>query len=47
MQEVSFKASTLKSVLEALIKKDICDKQNDQFYLSDPFMKEWIKTYSF
>ena len=47
MQEASFTASTLKSALEALIKKDVCDKQNDQFYLSDPFMKEWIKTYSF
>jgi len=36
-------ATTLKSTLEALIKKDICDKKDDKYYLIDPFMKYWLE----
>lgn len=39
----SFSASTLKSTLEALIKKDICDKKDEGYYLIDPFMKYWLE----
>lgn len=38
-----FSASTLKSTLEALIKKDICDKNKERYYLIDPFMKYWLE----
>ncbi|MFP4333119.1 MAG: AAA family ATPase [Campylobacterales bacterium] len=39
-----FSASTLKSTLEALIKKDICDKGSNRYYLVDPFMKYWLES---
>ena len=31
------------SALDSLVKKDICDKKNERIYLTDPFMREWIK----
>jgi len=37
-------ATTLKSTLEALQKKDICDKKNDRYYFIDPFMKYWLES---
>jgi len=43
LSEISLSVTTLKSTLEALIKKDICDKKNDQYYVIDPFMKYWLK----
>ncbi len=43
MNESNLNASTLKSTLEALIKKDICDKKGDIYYLIDPFMKYWLE----
>ncbi|MEA1919552.1 MAG: ATP-binding protein, partial [Campylobacterota bacterium] len=42
LSEVNLSASTLKSTLESLIKKDICDRVDDTYYLVDPFMKYWI-----
>lgn len=36
-------ATTLKSTLEALMKKDICDKKQDKYYFIDPFMKYWME----
>ncbi|MEN4046985.1 ATP-binding protein [Sulfurimonas sp. NWX367] len=44
LQEFNFSATTLKSTLEALLKKDICDKKDDRYYLVDPFMKYWLET---
>lgn len=41
--ELNLSASTLKSTLEALIKKDICNKEDDTYYLIDPFMKYWLE----
>lgn len=40
--QTSLSASTLKSTLESLIKKDICDRVDDKYYLVDPFMKYWL-----
>lgn len=42
LREVNLSASTLKSTLESLIKKDICDRVDDRYYLVDPFMKYWL-----
>lgn len=42
LSETSLSASTLKSTLESLLKKDICDRLDDRYYLVDPFMKYWI-----
>lgn len=42
LSEVNLSASTLKSTLESLLKKDICDRINDKYYLVDPFMKYWL-----
>jgi len=42
LSEVNLSASTLKSTLESLIKKDICDRVEDRYYLVDPFMKYWL-----
>lgn len=43
LKQANLTATTLKSTLEALIKKDICDKKNDRYYLVDPFMKYWLE----
>lgn len=43
MEKGGFAATTLKSAIESLIKKDICDKTKDTVYLVDPFMTEWVK----
>ncbi len=43
LNQSGLSATTLKSTLEALIKKDICDKKNDKYYLIDPFMKYWLE----
>ncbi len=43
LSDLKLSASTLKSVLESLIKKDIIDKKNDKYYLIDPFMKYWLE----
>ena len=42
LSEVNLSASTLKSTLESLLKKDICDRLDDRYYLVDPFMKYWV-----
>jgi len=42
LSEISLSASTLKSTLESLQKKDICDRVDDRYYLVDPFMKYWL-----
>lgn len=42
LSETNLSASTLKSTLESLTKKDICDKVADRYYLVDPFMKYWL-----
>lgn len=42
IKESNLTATTLKSTLEALIKKDICTKKNNQYHLIDPFMKYWL-----
>lgn len=43
LAQTSLSASTLKSALESLIKKDICDRIDDRYYLVDPFMKYWLE----
>ena len=43
LSEFDISATTLKSTTEALIKKDICDKKNDVYYLLDPFMAYWLE----
>ncbi len=35
--------TTLKSTLEALLKKDICDKKDNRYYIIDPFMQYWME----
>ncbi|MBN2782512.1 MAG: ATP-binding protein [Campylobacterales bacterium] len=42
LSEVNLSASTLKSTLESLMKKDICDRIDDRYYLVDPFMRYWL-----
>ncbi|MFA7499537.1 MAG: hypothetical protein WCY85_00885, partial [Sulfurimonas sp.] len=41
--QTTLSASTLKSTLESLMKKDICDRLGDKYYLVDPFMRYWLK----
>ncbi len=43
LSEANLSATTLKSTLEALMKKDICDKKGDKYYFIDPFMKYWLE----
>jgi uncharacterized protein len=43
LSQTSLSASTLKSTLESLLKKDICDRFEDRYYLIDPFMKYWLE----
>lgn len=43
LSDASLSASTLKSTLSSLSKKDICDKKDDRYYLIDPFMKYWLQ----
>lgn len=43
LAQTNLSASTLKSTLESLIKKDICDRLVDKYYLADPFMRYWLK----
>jgi AAA+ ATPase superfamily predicted ATPase len=43
LREADISATTLKSTLESLLKKDVCDKKNDRYYLVDPFMKYWLE----
>jgi len=43
LSETTLSASTLKSTLESLLKKDICDRIDDKYYLVDPFMKYWLE----
>ena len=42
LSQISLSASTLKSTLESLLKKDICDRVGDRYYLVDPFLKYWL-----
>lgn len=42
LSQTNLSASTLKSTLESLLKKDICDRIGDKYYLVDPFMKYWL-----
>lgn len=43
LAQTTLSASTLKSTLESLMKKDICDRLGDKYYLVDPFMRYWLK----
>jgi len=43
LSQSNLSASTLKSTLESLLKKDICDRVEDRYYLVDPFMEYWIR----
>jgi hypothetical protein len=43
LAQTALSASTLKSTLESLMKKDICDRLGDKYYLVDPFMRYWLK----
>lgn len=43
LSDFSISATTLKSTLEALAKKDVVDRKNDRYYLVDPFMKLWVE----
>ena len=43
LSEFNISASTLKSTIEALIKKDIFDRKNNRYYFIDPFMKYWLQ----
>lgn len=43
LAEFGMSATTLKSTLEALIKKDVIDRKNEVYYLVDPFMKQWVE----
>jgi len=36
-------ATTLKSALESLLKKDVCDRIEDRYYFVDPIMACWLK----
>lgn len=42
LSQTNLSASTLKSTLESLLKKDISDRVGDRYYLVDPFMKYWL-----
>ena len=42
LENYDIASSTLKSTVEALIKKDVFDKKGEQYYLVDPFMEIWI-----
>ncbi len=43
LSEANLNASTLKSTIEALLNKDIIDKNNRNYHLIDPFMKYWLE----
>ena len=45
LQEAGLAATTLKSTLDALVKKDVCDRTRDQYILVDPIMGYWVQTY--
>ncbi len=45
LSEFGLSASTLKSTLEGLMKKDVCERKDDQYYLVDPIMKYWVQNY--
>ena len=45
LSDFGLNASTLKSTLEGLMKKDICERKADQYYLVDPIMKYWVQNY--
>jgi hypothetical protein len=45
LQQAGLAATTLKSTLEALVKKDVCDRRRDQYYLVDPIMGYWVQSY--
>lgn len=45
LQEAGLAATTLKSTLDALVKKDVCDRSRDQYFLVDPIMGYWVNTY--
>jgi len=36
-------ATTLKSTLESLLKKDVCDRAEGRYYFVDPFMAYWLE----
>lgn len=38
-------ASTLKSTLDGLMKKDVCERTDDQYLLVDPLMRHWVERY--
>jgi uncharacterized protein len=40
-------ATTLKSTLEALMKKDVIDRKNEIYYLVDPLMKQYSQDNQF
>jgi len=43
LRQSDISATTLKSALEALLKKDVCDRNQDRYYFVDPFMAYWLK----
>jgi AAA+ ATPase superfamily predicted ATPase len=43
LSDFDISATTLKSTIEALIKKDVCDKKENRYYLIDPFMEYWLQ----
>jgi AAA+ ATPase superfamily predicted ATPase len=43
LSDFNLSATTLKSTIEALIKKDVCDKRSNKYYFIDPFMKYWLQ----
>jgi uncharacterized protein len=43
--ETGLTASTLKSTLDGLMKKDVCERTDDQYLLVDPLMRHWVERY--
>ncbi len=43
LTEFGINATTLKSTITALIKKDICDRKDNIYFFIDPFMKYWLE----
>ncbi len=43
--ETGLTASTLKSTLDGLMKKDVCDRTDEGYSLVDPMMRQWVERY--
>ncbi|HDQ40239.1 MAG TPA: hypothetical protein ENN39_04330, partial [Desulfonatronum sp.] len=44
--ETGLTASTLKGILDGLMKKDVCERAEDQYFLVDPLMRHWVERYT-